>query len=125
MFKSDELRRIFLNIPISIFTKCSIVPKNPILEHNIDLNRPIIYALPFRSSLDLFIVDQQLKKLGLPSTREPLTIGNKTYPRFVFSLESVNSIDFFTDLLYQHKDKYLHLNWERANPQVLKTYIFF
>ncbi|EKM32264.1 glycerol-3-phosphate O-acyltransferase [Vibrio harveyi] len=94
--------------------KGTTIPSNPIDDLNIDLTKPIVYALPFRSNVDLLTLQKQALSLGLPDPLSPLEINGKTLTRYVFiaSRPTVmsndndvpsESVSLFTELLELHK----------------------
>lgn len=115
MSSGHSLSRSLLKLPLSVLVKGTAIPSNPIEDHSIDVNKPIIYALPYRSSVDLLSVKKQVVSLGLPDPLEPLIINGKSFSRFVFisSRETVlgndhdvpsESITLFSELLALHKE---------------------
>ena len=70
---------------MSMLVKGTTVPSNPIEDHNIDIQKPIIYALPYRSNVDLFVLQKQALQLGLPDPLEPISInGNSLIDMYLF-----------------------------------------
>ena len=112
----QSFSRSLLKIPLSVMVKGTTIPSNPIDDLNIDLAKPIVYALPFRSNVDLLTLQKQAKHLGLPDPLSRLEIGGKMLNRYVFisstpKVVSSNhnipssSIALFTDLLELHKQE--------------------
>jgi glycerol-3-phosphate O-acyltransferase len=79
-----KLAQSLLKKPLSLLVRCTAVPSNPIHDHHIDNQKPIIYALPFDSNIDLLTLQRQTQRLGLPDPFSPLTIGNQLIQRYVF-----------------------------------------
>jgi len=115
MSSGRSLSRSLLKLPMSVLVKGTAIPSNPIEDHSIDVNKPIIYALPYRSSVDILSLQKQVIKLGLPDPLEPIEINGKSFNRYVFtsSRQTVmgddqdvpaESIALFSDLLALHKD---------------------
>ncbi|ANS83858.1 Glycerol-3-phosphate 1-O-acyltransferase [Vibrio scophthalmi] len=115
MSSGRSLSRSLLKLPLSVLVKGTAIPSNPIEDHSIDVNKPIVYALPYRSSVDLVSLQKQVIALGLPDPLEPLIINGKSFSRFVFisSRETVlgndndvpsESIALFSELLALHKE---------------------
>ncbi|MDW6002608.1 glycerol-3-phosphate 1-O-acyltransferase PlsB [Vibrio mangrovi] len=111
----QSVSRSLLTIPVSVFTKGTVVPADPIADHHIDLEKPIVYALPFQSTVDLLTLKKQTEKLGLPDPFQPLEIDGKKLTRYIFiasrptlihSDEYVprGSVTQFTELLALHQD---------------------
>ncbi|MEL0611445.1 hypothetical protein, partial [Vibrio echinoideorum] len=50
---------------------------------NIDLGKPIVYALPIRSRVDLLPQQKHALELGLPDTLSKLEISVKSLQRYV------------------------------------------
>ncbi len=81
---SLTLTHSILNAPLSLLVKGSTIPADPIDNLNINLAKPIIYALPFYSKVDLFTLRKQTQALGLPDPLEPLIIEDQSFERFVY-----------------------------------------
>jgi glycerol-3-phosphate O-acyltransferase len=79
-----KLSQSLLRKPLSLLVRCASVPSNPIHDHRIDSQKPIIYALPFDSDVDLLTLQRQTQRLGLPDPFSPLSIGGQSFPRYVF-----------------------------------------
>ncbi|KGY06832.1 glycerol-3-phosphate 1-O-acyltransferase PlsB [Vibrio sinaloensis] len=114
MSSGQSFSRSLLKLPLSVLVKGTAIPANPIDDLNIDINKPIIYALPYRSNVDLITLQKKVVELGLPDPFESVEINGKSFQRFVFtsSRETVmnsdqdvpnESIAQFSDLLEQHK----------------------
>jgi len=114
MSSGRMLSRSLLKLPMSVLVKGTTIPSNPIEDHSIDINKPIVYALPYRSDVDLLALQAQVIKLGLPDPLEAVEINGKQFNRYVFtsSRQTVmandqdvpsDSITQFSDLLELHK----------------------
>lgn len=114
MSSGQSISRSLLKMPLSVLVKGTTIPSNPIEDHSIDVGKPIIYALPFRSNVDLLTLQKQVLPLGLPDPLEPFTINGKTFNRYVFTstrptlMQSdedtpKESVEQFSELLEQHK----------------------
>lgn len=114
MSSGQSLSRSLLKLPLSVLVKGTTIPSNPIEDLHIDLTKPIVYALPFRSNVDLLTLQEQAVSLGLPDPLSPLEINGKKLNRFVFiaSRPTVmrndkdlpsESDSLFTELLELHK----------------------
>ncbi|MFB9213885.1 glycerol-3-phosphate 1-O-acyltransferase PlsB [Vibrio sinaloensis] len=114
MSSGQSFSRSLLKLPLSVLVKGTAIPANPIDDLNIDINKPIIYALPYRSNVDLITLQKQVMQLGLPDPFEAVDINGKMFQRFVFtsSRDTVmnsdqdvpsESIAQFSELLEQHK----------------------
>lgn len=114
MSSGQSFSRSLLKLPLSVMVKGTTIPSNPIDDLNIDLTKPIVYALPFRSNVDLLTLQKQALSLGLPDPLSPLEINGKTLTRYVFiaSRPTVmsndndvpsESVSLFTELLELHK----------------------
>ncbi len=114
MSSGQSFSRSLLKLPLSVLVKGTAIPANPIDDLNIDINKPIIYALPYRSNVDLITLQKQVMQLGLPDPFEAVDINGKMFQRFVFtsSRDTVMSSDQdvpsesiaqFSELLEQHK----------------------
>lgn len=114
MSSGQSFSRSLLKLPLSVLVKGTAIPANPIDDLDIDINKPIIYALPYRSNVDLITLQKQVVQLGLPDPFESVVINGKSFQRFVFtsSRDTVMSSDhdvpnesiaLFSELLKQHK----------------------
>lgn len=114
MSSGRMLSRSLLKLPMSVLVKGTTIPSNPIEDHSIDINKPVVYALPYRSDVDLLALQAQVIKLGLPDPLEAVEINGKQFNRYVFtsSRQTVmgndqdvpsDSITQFSDLLELHK----------------------
>ncbi|WP_208640378.1 glycerol-3-phosphate 1-O-acyltransferase PlsB [Vibrio aquaticus] len=114
MSSGRMLSRSLLKLPMSVLVKGTTIPSNPIEDHSIDINKPIVYALPYRSDVDLLALQTQVLQLGLPDPLTPVEINGKSFTRYVFTSsrdtlmgndEDVpsDSITLFSELLEQHK----------------------
>jgi len=113
MSSGQAFSRSLLKLPLSVLVKGTSIPSNPIEDHSIDINKPIVYALPFRSSVDLLTLQKHALELGLPDPLSPLEINGSQYQRYVFISSRPtlvqddqhvpsSSIAAFTDLLQLH-----------------------
>lgn len=84
MSSGQSFSRSILKLPLSVLVKGTTIPSNPIDDLDIDLAKPIVYALPFRSNVDLLTLQKQAMSLGLPDPLSPLEINGKTLNRYVF-----------------------------------------
>ncbi len=107
--------RSLLKLPLSLLVKGKTIPANPVEELTIDLTKPIVYAMPFDSDIDLISLQTQTKALGLPDPLTPLMVNGKEFSRFVFLTSKgitqqskqvlpQKSVELFTDLLKLHQD---------------------
>ena len=110
----QKIYRKLLNLPLSLLVKTHSIPSDPVADLELDLERPIIYILPFRSNTDLMTLRSSTQELGLPDPLSPLEIDGKPYIRYVYISDGPSvfgsdgelpqeSIDLFTALLEQHK----------------------
>ncbi|WP_086981894.1 glycerol-3-phosphate 1-O-acyltransferase PlsB [Vibrio aphrogenes] len=106
--------RSLLKLPLSLLVKGKTIPANPVEELTLDLTKPIIYAMPFDSDIDLISLQTQTKALGLPDPLAPLVINGQEFSRFVFltskgfttqSKQALpkQSVTLFTQLLKLHQ----------------------
>ncbi|GMM91489.1 MULTISPECIES: glycerol-3-phosphate 1-O-acyltransferase PlsB [Vibrio] len=114
MSSGQSFSRSMMKLPLSVLVKGTSIPSNPIEDLNIDLGKPIVYALPFRSSVDLLTLQKHALELGLPDPLSPLEINGKSLQRYVFiaSRKTLvqdddhvpsSSIAVFTELLQLHE----------------------
>lgn len=142
MFNYHNIYRKILKLPIKLLTKSIAIPSNPIKDLELDLNRPIVYVLPYVAQSDLLILQQNAIKAGLPDPLEPLEINQQKIQRYSFIFNTTKSTDelpLFQKLLEcHHEDKELDIQlvpvsilWgrkpgkEHQNTPVLKNYNFF
>ncbi|MEX3071699.1 glycerol-3-phosphate 1-O-acyltransferase PlsB [Vibrio alginolyticus] len=101
MSSGQSFSRSLLKLPLSVLVKGTTIPSNPIEDLNINPTKPIVYALPFHSNVDLLTLQKQAMSLGLPDPLTPLEINGKTLNRFVFIAARPavmgNSNDVLTD----------------------------
>lgn len=113
MSSGHSFSRSLLKLPMSLLVKGTAIPSNPIEDHSIDINKPIVYALPFRSSVDLLTLQKHALEFGLPDPLSPLEINGQSFKRFVFisSRPTIvqndqhvpsDSISLFSELLKLH-----------------------
>ncbi|MCZ4373913.1 glycerol-3-phosphate 1-O-acyltransferase PlsB [Vibrio diazotrophicus] len=113
MSSGQSLSRSLLKLPTTLLVKGTVIPSNPIEDIGIDISKPIIYVLPFRSNIDLLTLQTHAKDAGLPDPLSPLEIQGKTLKRYVFissrptllqndSHVPSDSIATFTELLALH-----------------------
>ncbi|OEF26123.1 glycerol-3-phosphate 1-O-acyltransferase PlsB [Vibrio rumoiensis] len=114
MSYGQMISRSFLKLPLSFLVKGKTIPANPTEELQLDLGKPIVYAMPFNSDIDLISLQTQTKALGLPDPLTPLVINGKEYDRFVFLTSKgmtkqskkvlpKQSVELFTQLLKLHQ----------------------
>ncbi len=114
MSSGQSFSRSLLKLPLSVLVKGTTIPSNPIEDLNIDVAKPIVYALPFRSNVDLLTLQKQAMSLGLPDPLSPLEINGKSLNRYVFIAARptvmgndndlpTESDSLFTELLELHK----------------------
>ncbi len=114
MSSGHSFSRSLLKYPLSVLVKSTAIPSQPIADLHIDASKPIVYALPFRSNVDLLTLQKQAEKLGLPDPLKPLEINDKFLRRYVFiasrptimnsdSDVPADSVALFSKLLELHK----------------------
>lgn len=84
MSSGQSFSRSLLKLPSSLLVKGTAIPSNPIEDLGININKPIVYALPFRSNVDLLTLQTHTKDTGLPDPLSPLNIQGKDLQRYVF-----------------------------------------
>lgn len=115
MSYGELISRSLLKLPLSILVKSKSIPANPVEELSLDLDKPMIYALPFNSNIDLISLKKQTDALGLPDPLTQLEIHGKKYNRYVFITEGKRcatfnkeeenqSIKLFSQLLQLHHE---------------------
>ncbi|EKO3558528.1 glycerol-3-phosphate 1-O-acyltransferase PlsB [Vibrio metschnikovii] len=114
MSSGHSFSRSLLKLPLSVMVKGTAIPSNPIDDLAIDLHKPIVYVLPFRSNVDLLTLQTHALNAGLPDPLTPLTINGQTLKRYVFIASRPallqddhnvpnESITTFSELLALHK----------------------
>ncbi|ARP36954.1 glycerol-3-phosphate 1-O-acyltransferase PlsB [Vibrio syngnathi] len=115
MSSGQSFSRSLMKLPLSLLVKSTSIPSNPIEDLNIDLSKPIVYALPFRSSVDILTLQKHALELGLPDPLSKLEINGKSLQRYVFisSRKTLlqdddyvpsSSIEVFSELLSLHAE---------------------
>ncbi|WIG81310.1 glycerol-3-phosphate 1-O-acyltransferase PlsB [Photobacterium damselae] len=110
----QKISRQLLRLPLSLLVKTNSIPSDPVTDLELDLERPIVYILPFRSTTDLMTLRSSTQELGLPDPLSPLEIGDKQLARYVFVAKGpsifgsssdlpAESVELFTELLELHK----------------------
>lgn len=103
-----------LELPISLFVKTISIPSDPVAQLNLNITRPIVYILPFRSNTDLLTLRSSCAQLGLPDPLSSIELGGKIIPRYVFVSKGKSILNLqknappeyvalFTDLLELHQ----------------------
>ncbi|MEZ9330081.1 glycerol-3-phosphate 1-O-acyltransferase PlsB [Vibrio breoganii] len=116
MSSGHTLTQTALRFPLKVLVKGNVVPPSPISDLNIDIEKPIVYVLPFESNVDLLSVRRRAIQLGLPDPLQPLEVGGKSFRRYVFistgkldrdndTLDSLGSQSLFTQLLKLHREQ--------------------
>ncbi len=114
MSSGHSFSRSLLKLPLSVMVKGTAIPTNPIEDLTVDINKPIVYVLPFRSNVDLLTLQTHARKAGLPDPLTPLVVNGKTLKRYVFIASRPTllqddhhvpgeSINTFSELLSLHK----------------------
>ena len=113
--------RFCLKLPILLLTRSKVIPGDPVEELGLDLERPILYVLPYRSQTDLIILQKNALALGLPDPLAPLGIGDQELKSYIFISGSPRRFpvskeptgryldDFHTLLQLHNEDKELDL----------------
>lgn len=115
MSSGHTLTQTALHLPLKVLVKGNVVPASPISDLNIDIDKPIVYVLPFESNVDLLTVRKSAIKQGLPDPLQPLEVEGKTFRRYVFistnkqdhdknTHDSLGSQSLFTQLLKLHRE---------------------
>ncbi|PMM02572.1 glycerol-3-phosphate 1-O-acyltransferase [Vibrio kanaloae] len=115
MSSGQSFSRSLMKLPLSLLVKGTSIPSNPVEDLNIDLGKAIVYALPFRSSVDILTLQKHALELGLPDPLSKLEINGKSLQRYVFisSRKTLlqdddyvpsSSIEVFSELLSLHAD---------------------
>ncbi|CAK1929724.1 glycerol-3-phosphate 1-O-acyltransferase PlsB [Vibrio crassostreae] len=115
MSSGQSFSRSLMKLPLSVLVKGTSIPSNPVEDLNIDLSKPIVYSLPFRSSVDILTLQKHALELGLPDPLSKLEINGKSLQRYVFisSRKTLlqdddyvpsSSIEVFSELLSLHAD---------------------
>lgn len=114
MSSGHAFSRSLLTLPLSLLVKGKTIPSNPIEDHGIDLTKPLVYVLPFRSMVDLLTLQKQALMLGLPDPLQPLECNGQTFTRAIFTSSRptlvandhdapAESIAHFSQLLALHR----------------------
>ncbi|SHI90721.1 Glycerol-3-phosphate acyltransferase [Vibrio aerogenes CECT 7868] len=114
MSSRQSMVHSLLKLPVRLFAKGTVVPADPVKDNQIDRHKPVVYALPFQSDIDLLTLKKHTDRLGLPDPLHPLTVNGKSLARYVFIasrptvLQNDNhipgeSIHLFSELLSLHQ----------------------
>ncbi len=79
----SALVRSICRLPIRCLVNHTSLPEDPFTQLQLDLARPIVYALSSDSLSDLLTLELCAAKLGLPSPFTPLQWHGKSCPRYV------------------------------------------
>ncbi|GAD90982.1 MULTISPECIES: glycerol-3-phosphate 1-O-acyltransferase PlsB [Vibrio] len=116
MSSGHTLTQSALRFPLKVLVKGSVVPPSPINNLNIDIEKPIVYVLPYESNVDLLAIRRRAIQLGLPDPLQPLELSGQSFRRYVFSSmdedakdqdthDSLGSQSLFTQLLKLHREQ--------------------
>ncbi|OBT12947.1 glycerol-3-phosphate 1-O-acyltransferase [Vibrio sp. UCD-FRSSP16_10] len=116
MSSGHTLTQSALRLPLKVLVKGNVVPPSPINDLSIDIEKPIVYVLPFKSNVDLLSVRRRAIQLGLPDPLQPLELNGKSFRRYVFTstsvidtdkdtLDSLGSQSLFLQLLKLHREE--------------------
>ncbi|MCD9485711.1 glycerol-3-phosphate 1-O-acyltransferase PlsB [Photobacterium iliopiscarium] len=114
MSSGQKIYQQLLKLPLSLLVKPHSIPSDPVADLELDLARPIVYILPYRSNTDLLTLRSSALASGLPDPLSLLEINGQSFPRFVCVAENPSvfgnktglpqdSITLFSDLLELHK----------------------
>lgn len=73
-----------IRIPVKFFVQSKSIPTDPILELNIDKQKPILYVLPYNSKIDLMVVRSLCEKYQLPDPLQGVQTDNGLLPAFLY-----------------------------------------
>ncbi|PWI31864.1 glycerol-3-phosphate 1-O-acyltransferase [Vibrio albus] len=115
MYSERNVSHSLLKLPVSVLVKSTAIPSDPIKDLNIDLNKPIVYALPFRSDIDLLTLQASALNAGLPDPLSTIELNNQLLNRFVYISSRPTilkddkhipsaSIALFSELLRLHRE---------------------
>lgn len=115
MYSERHVSCSFLKLPVAALVKSTAIPSDPINDLNIDLNKPIVYALPFRSDVDLLTLQASALDAGLPDPLSTIELNQQRLSRFVYISSRPTllgddkhipsaSIALFSELLRIHRD---------------------
>ncbi|CAM3154221.1 glycerol-3-phosphate 1-O-acyltransferase PlsB [Vibrio rarus] len=116
MSSGHTLTQSVLRFPLKALVKGNVVPPSPIRDLNIDIEKPIVYVLPFESNVDLLSVRRRAIQLGLPDPLQPLELNGNSFRRYVFTSngkcdidqdtsDSLGSQSLFLQLLKLHREE--------------------
>ncbi|AEW44209.1 glycerol-3-phosphate O-acyltransferase [Serratia symbiotica str. 'Cinara cedri'] len=73
-----------LNLILKFLVKSNLIPSNPIKELRINPLKPILYVLPYNSTVDLITLRTQCLIHNLPDPLSQLTVDGNTLPSYLF-----------------------------------------
>ena len=78
-----SLAQALCRLPVRLLVNHSSLPEDPLSQLDLDLGRPIVYALSTDSLSDLLTLELCAKELGLPNPFAPLVLQGQSHPRYV------------------------------------------
>jgi glycerol-3-phosphate O-acyltransferase len=83
MSSGQKIYQQLLKLPLSLLVKPHSIPSDPVADLELDLARPIVYILPYRSNTDLLTLRSSALASGLP---DPLSKNRKTNLFYALSM---------------------------------------
>ncbi|OCG19403.1 glycerol-3-phosphate 1-O-acyltransferase [Gilliamella sp. Fer1-1] len=73
-----------IQILVKLFVKSKPVPTDPIIELDLDTDKPILYVLPYNSQIDLMVLRSLCLQYNLPDPLAGLDINGKNIPAYIY-----------------------------------------
>lgn len=107
-----------LNLPLRFLVRSKAIPTDPGGELALDSSRPVMYALPYNSKVDLLTLRSLCLTHELPDPMEPQEIDGITLPRYVFIHDGPRVFRYYTPQQESVKLFHDYLDLHRANPRL-------
>ncbi|OCG19766.1 MULTISPECIES: glycerol-3-phosphate 1-O-acyltransferase PlsB [unclassified Gilliamella] len=74
-----------IQILVKLFVNSKPIPTDPIIELDLDNNKPILYVLPYNSQIDLMVIRSLCLQYNLPDPLISIDINGKTIPAYIYT----------------------------------------
>lgn len=69
---------------VKLFVKSKPIPTDPITELDLDIDKPILYVLPYNSQIDLMVIRSLCLQFNLPDPLIGIDINGKNVPAYIY-----------------------------------------
>jgi glycerol-3-phosphate O-acyltransferase len=73
-----------IQILVKLFVKSKPIPTDPITELDLDIDKPILYVLPYNSQIDLMVIRSLCLQFNLPDPLIGIDINGKNVPAYIY-----------------------------------------